>query len=83
MVSLAPGAWVMFDGSPEDAPRLFPAPVRPLDRRRLILEEASRLQDLAGYEEFMIPFRKADLDLRDAYRDMAAALRLLADERGT
>lgn len=70
------GSFIEVPDCPKDVRRHF-------DRRALILREAERLQMLADSEQFMIPFGGCDFIERDAYRDMAVALRLLADERGT
>lgn len=56
-----------------------------VDRRLVILREAAFLQQRADYEDGLIGYCYApgDASVRDAYRDMASALCLLADERGT
>ena len=49
-----------------------------------IMGEAARLESMAAHYEAMVDWPEEYIaNNRDVYRDMAAVLRLLADERGT
>lgn len=70
-VVITVGTWTEIPGPPEYYRREDV-------RKRAIVREAASCDRVAEFWRL-----EGDLDKRDAYRDMAAALRLLADERGT